>query len=117
MSARCLHRLSTNAAYSAPRSAASLRCHARRADHDGRPGGLTSCSLPRYRDASSPAAMSSETTAELADLVHEWLRIDQVRVDNVPTLWFDTKSQTSESRILSLSGRFRTYGLLEILKN
>jgi hypothetical protein len=29
--------------------------------------------------------MSSETTAELADLVHEWLRIDQVRVDNVLT--------------------------------
>lgn len=27
--------------------------------------------------------MSSETTAELADLVHEWLRIDRVRVDNV----------------------------------
>jgi hypothetical protein len=26
--------------------------------------------------------MSSETTAELADLVNEWLRIDQVRMDN-----------------------------------
>lgn len=47
--------------------------------------------LPRY--PSSPAAMSSETNAELADLVHEWLRIDQVRVDNVLTWWFDTKSR------------------------
>ena len=38
---------------------------------------------PRDLDhtASFPAAMSSEATAELADLVHEWLRIDQVRVD------------------------------------
>lgn len=48
-----------------------------------RPGGLTPYSPPRY--ASSPAAMSSETAAELADLVHEWLRIDRVRVDNVLT--------------------------------
>jgi hypothetical protein len=29
--------------------------------------------------------MSSEITAELEDLVHEWLRIDQVRADNVLT--------------------------------
>ena len=59
--------------------------------------------------------MSSETTAELANLVHEWLRIDQVRVDNVLTWWFDTKSRMS--RTPALSGRFRIYGLLEILKN
>jgi hypothetical protein len=26
--------------------------------------------------------MSSETTAELADLVNEWIRIDQVRMEN-----------------------------------
>jgi hypothetical protein len=30
-----------------------------------------------------PPAMSSETTTELPGLVHEWLRIDQVRVDGV----------------------------------
>ncbi len=38
--------------------------------------------LPRY--ATSPT-MSSETTGDLADLVNEWLRIDQVRVDNILT--------------------------------
>jgi hypothetical protein len=31
--------------------------------------------------------MSSEATAELTNLVHEWLRIDQVRGDNVLTAW------------------------------
>jgi hypothetical protein len=55
---------------------------------DGRPGGSTSYSLPRCY-ASSPTAMSSETTAELAGLVHEWLRIDQVRMDK-RVRWFDT---------------------------
>jgi len=28
--------------------------------------------------------MSSETTAELADQVQEWLRIDKVRMNDVP---------------------------------
>ena len=35
--------------------------------------------------------MCSEKTTELADLVHEWLRVDQVRVDKLLTLRFDTK--------------------------
>ena len=32
--------------------------------------------------------MTSKTTAELADLVHEWLRIDQVRTGNVANKMF-----------------------------
>jgi hypothetical protein len=32
--------------------------------------------------------MSSGATAELADLVNEWLRIDQVRVDKRATVMF-----------------------------
>ena len=61
--------------------------------------------------------MSSETTAELADLVNEWLRIDQVRMDNSNVLlWcFDTKSRTS--RTLARSERFQIYGLPDIPKN
>jgi hypothetical protein len=54
----------------------SRRCHC----HDG-PVGPKDQPLDQY--PSPPAAMSSEATAELADLVHEWLRIDQVRADNV----------------------------------
>ena len=59
--------------------------------------------------------MSPDTAAELADLVNEWLRVDQVRMDNVLTWWLGTK--LASTRILALSGKFRSYGLQEIVRN
>ena len=57
--------------------------------------------------------MSSETTAELADQVQEWLRIDKVRMSDVLALRLIVKSWTS--RIPTPNGRFRIYGLQDIL--
>ena len=59
--------------------------------------------------------MSSETTAELTGQVQEWLRIDQVRMNYVLAFRFIVKLRSS--RTPTPNGRFRTYGLQDILTN
>jgi hypothetical protein len=59
--------------------------------------------------------MSSEATAELAGQVQEWLRIDKVRINDVLAVQLIVKSRML--RIPTPNGRFRIYGLRDILTN
>lgn len=61
--------------------------------------------------------MSSKTATDMADLVQEWLRIDQVRVNNVLTFGLGAQSRTRMPRIMGPSGKYQIYGLPDTLKS